>query len=97
MATAVSAMRQEKPHSLSYQLVTRTRVQSIRLVLMLLHDDHLAAGVVSQDSVGDWIGPFVDLLRVQPVDQRVTLGLQGSPDGSDTADLDQNVTGRNVA
>ena len=32
IATAVSAMRLEKPHSLSYQLMTETRLPSITLV-----------------------------------------------------------------
>ena len=32
MATAVSAMRLEKPHSLSYQDSTRTKLPSITLV-----------------------------------------------------------------
>src|SRR5215469_10693035 len=32
IATAVSAMRLEKPHSLSYQLITDTKVPSITLV-----------------------------------------------------------------
>src|SRR5262245_37571368 len=39
MATAVSAMRLEKPHSLSYQDITRTKVPSMTLVWSIWNVD----------------------------------------------------------
>ena len=50
MATAVSAMRLEKPHSLSYQLSTRQKVPSITLVWSMWKTEEWLSWLKSDDT-----------------------------------------------
>jgi hypothetical protein len=52
MATAVSAMRLEKPHSLSYQLITDTITPSITLVWSIWKIDEAGSWLKSDDTLG---------------------------------------------
>src|SRR6185437_6594026 len=52
IATAVSAMRLEKPHSLSYQLITLTKAPSITLVWSSAKDDDAGLWLKSLDTSG---------------------------------------------
>ena len=55
MATAVSAMRFEKPHSLSYQASTRTRVPSITLVWSMWKVDEAGSWLKSIETFGSCV------------------------------------------
>ena len=50
MATAVSAMRLENPHSLSYQDTTRTKLPSITLVWSVAKIDDLGSWLKSEET-----------------------------------------------
>ena len=52
MATAVSAMRLEKPHSLSYQDITRTSVPSITLVCSRWNTEECGSWLKSAETLG---------------------------------------------
>ena len=52
IATAVSAMRLEKPHSLSYQDITRTNVPSITLVWSMWKTDECGSWLKSIETLG---------------------------------------------
>src|SRR5260370_92994 len=52
IATAVSTMRLEKPHSLSYHDITRTSVPSITLVWSMANTDECASWLKSLETLG---------------------------------------------
>src|SRR5262249_14305481 len=52
IATAVSTMRLEKPHSLSYHDITRTSVPSITLVWSMANTDECASSLKSLQTLG---------------------------------------------
>src|SRR5262249_32065308 len=52
IATAVSAMRLEKPHSLSYQLITRTRLPFITLVWSMCSVEECGSWLKSIETLG---------------------------------------------
>ena len=52
MATAVSAMRFEKPHSLSYHAMTRTSVPSMTLVWSRWNTDECGSWLKSSETFG---------------------------------------------
>ena len=52
MATAVSAMRLEKPHSLSYQDITRTSVPSMTLVWSMWKIEERGSWLKSIETLG---------------------------------------------
>jgi hypothetical protein len=55
MATAVSAMRFEKPHSLSYQDITRTKLPSITLVWSMWKMDEAGWWLKSMETFGSLV------------------------------------------
>src|SRR5882724_6789103 len=55
IATAVSAMRLEKPHSLSYQDITRTKVPSMTLVWSMWKIELCGSWLKSQDTFGSLV------------------------------------------
>src|SRR4029077_7498824 len=61
MATAVSTMRQEKPHSLSYQDMTRTNVPSITFVWSMANTDECASWLKSEETFGASVKPRIPL------------------------------------
>src|SRR6516165_7898001 len=61
IATAVSAMRLEKPHSLSYQLMTRTSVPSMTLVWSMWKVDEWESWLKSTDTFGWSVQPRMPL------------------------------------
>src|ERR1700760_3546648 len=52
IATAVSAMRLEKPHSLSYQLITRTKLPFWTLVWSMWKVDECGSWLKSIETLG---------------------------------------------
>ena len=54
MATAVSAMRFEKPHSLSYHDITRTKVPSNTLVWSMWKTEECGSWLKSMETLG-WV------------------------------------------
>src|SRR6516165_6875514 len=52
IATAVSTIRLEKPHSLSYHAITRTSVPSITLVWSMANTDECASWLKSLETLG---------------------------------------------
>jgi hypothetical protein len=52
IATAVSIIRLEKPHSLSYHDITRTSVPSITLVWSMANTDECASWLKSLETLG---------------------------------------------
>ena len=52
MATAVSAMRLEKPHSLSYQAMTRQNVPSMTLVWSMWNTAECGSWLKSIETLG---------------------------------------------
>src|SRR5262245_56228358 len=52
IATAVSTMRFEKPHSLSYQDITRTSVPSITLVWSMANTDEWLSWLKAMETLG---------------------------------------------
>src|SRR5215470_10323987 len=61
MATAVSAMRLENPHSLSYQESTRTRRPSTICVCVRSKVDELGLWLKSIETSGSLLAPWNDL------------------------------------
>src|SRR5690348_14510690 len=61
IATAVSDMRLEKPHSLSYQLMTRTSVPSMTLVWSMWKVDEWLSWLKSIDTFGASVQPRMTL------------------------------------
>ncbi len=55
IATAVSAMRLEKPHSLSYQDITRTKVPSMTLVWSMWNTEECGSWLKSPDTFGSLV------------------------------------------
>ena len=55
IATAVSAMRLEKPHSLSYQDITRTKVPPMTLVWSMWKTDECGSWLKSPDTFGSLV------------------------------------------
>ena len=55
IATAVSAMRLEKPHSLSYQATTRTKVPSITLVWSTAKVAECGSWLRSEETSGSFV------------------------------------------
>ena len=55
IATAVSAMRLEKPHSLSYQDITRTKVPSMTLVWSMWKIDECGSWLKSIETFGSLV------------------------------------------
>ena len=55
IATAVSAMRFEKPHSLSYQAITRTSVPFITLVWSMWTVDECGSWLKSIETLGSLV------------------------------------------
>src|SRR5678816_3567503 len=61
IATAVSDMRLENPHSLSYQLMSRTKVPSITLVWSMWKVDEWLSWLKSIDTLGASVQPRMPL------------------------------------
>src|ERR1700739_4207857 len=61
IATAVAAMRQEKPHSLSYQDITRTSVPSITLVWSMWKIELCGSWLKSLETFGSLVEPRMPL------------------------------------
>src|SRR5215207_2274644 len=57
MAMAVSAMRFEKPHSLSYQDSTRTKLPSMTLVWSMWNTDECGSWLKSDETFGAFVLP----------------------------------------
>ena len=61
MAMAVSAIRHEKPHSLSYQVITRTKVPSITFDSLIAKIDEWGSWLKSVETSGSSYQPRTPL------------------------------------